>query len=99
TFEKGIMCPKGAVTAFMLYELVQIVPKTELEGYLTPLHELLNEYNNKRLKVVVYYALAKCCHRLADYNQAFDYFKLANSTQLEYCDFKTEYMQPFFSSI
>ena len=99
TFETGITCPKGAVTAFMLYELVQIAPKADLEGYLTPLHELLNEYDNKRLKVVVYYALAKCCHRLADYNQAFDYFKLANSTQLEYCDFRTEYMQPFFSSI
>jgi hypothetical protein len=99
TFEKGITCPKGAVTAFMLYELVQIAPKTHLKDYLSPLHDLLIEYDNERLKIVVYYALAKCSHRLDDYHQAFDYFKLANSTQLQYCDFRTQDMRLFFSSI
>lgn len=99
TFEKGISCPKSAVTVFMLYELVQIAPKKELSKYLESLKTLLNDYDDNRLKAVVYYALAKCHHRLEEYEQAFDYFKLANSTQLNYCDFRTEYMAPFFKSI
>jgi tetratricopeptide (TPR) repeat protein len=99
TFEAGLTCPTSAVSAFMLHELAQISPVSKLEAHIEKLHELLTEYDNKRLKIVVYYALAKCNHRLKDHNQAFDYFKLANDLQLSLCEFKTEHMTPFFDDL
>ena len=99
TFEAGVECPKSAVTAFMLQELVQICPVNKIEAHVTLLHELLSDYENKRLKIVVYYALAKCYHRLEQFSQAFDYFKLANECQFSLCEFKTEHMQPFFNDL
>ncbi|TMO52519.1 tetratricopeptide repeat-containing sulfotransferase family protein [Pseudoalteromonas phenolica] len=99
TFEAGLACPPSAVTAFMLHELIQISATNKLEAHIEKLHSLLTEYDNKRLKIVVYYSLAKCNHRLNDHNQAFDYFKLANELQLSLCEFKTADMSSFFDAL
>jgi hypothetical protein len=99
TFEAGLECPTSAVTAFMLHELSQISPPNKLEAHIEQLHSLLTEFDNKRLKIVVYYSLAKCNHRLKDHQQAFDYYKLANELQLSLCEFKTADMRPFFDML
>lgn len=99
TFEAGLECPPSAVTAFMLHELSQISAPNKLEAHIEKLHSLLTEYDNQRLKIVVYYSLAKCNHRLRDHQQAFDYFKLANELQLSLCEFKTAYMKSHFDMI
>ena len=99
TFEAGLACPPSAVTAFMLHELSQISATNKLEAHIEKLHSLLNEYDNKRLKIVVYYSLARCNHRLQAHTQAFDYFKLANELQLSLCEFKTADMRSFFDEL
>ncbi|WP_261626629.1 tetratricopeptide repeat-containing sulfotransferase family protein [Pseudoalteromonas holothuriae] len=99
TLEQGLKCPYGPVSVFMLNELVQIAPVSELEQHLQLLEQLLDTYDNERLKVVAYYALGKCHHRLKNHDQAFDFFQLANDIQLQFCDFKTSAMLPFFHKL
>ncbi|MEJ6473268.1 tetratricopeptide repeat-containing sulfotransferase family protein [Pseudoalteromonas piscicida] len=98
-FKAGLDCPHGAVTAFMLYELVQMSKPAALPDYLAMLTKLEDEFEAPRLKTVVYYAKAKCQERLGDYDAAQENFALANDTQLLLSEFRTSDMLPFFESI
>ncbi|CCQ10146.1 putative Protein-tyrosine sulfotransferase [Pseudoalteromonas luteoviolacea B = ATCC 29581] len=99
TFESGLECPKGPVSAFMLFELAQLGDKAQLPGYIDQLKALANEYDNKRLAIVIEYAIANCHHRLDDHKTAFIHFKAANELQYSLCHFKTQDMKPFIESI
>ncbi|NOU50088.1 tetratricopeptide repeat protein [Pseudoalteromonas sp. JBTF-M23] len=98
-FSQGITCQNEEVTPYIFRELVQLASTHSLSSFITPLEKLLEEYDDKGLNIVTYYALGKCHHRLGHYDQAFEYFKLANSTQLQYCDFRTKDMLPLFEQI
>ncbi|ODB33254.1 protein-tyrosine sulfotransferase [Pseudoalteromonas sp. BMB] len=98
-FKAGLDCPHSTVTAFMLYELVQMSSAKELPAYLTILEKLENEFEAPRLKTVVHYALAKCHEQLGNFNAAQDNYALANDTQLLMSEFRTVDMLPFFESI
>ncbi|GEK10902.1 sulfotransferase [Pseudoalteromonas sp. McH1-7] len=98
-FKAGLSCPHSAVTAFMLYELVQMSKPNALSSYLIQLTKLEEEFETPRLKTVVYYAKAKCHERLGDYKLAQEHFALANETQLSLSEFRTLDMLPFFESI
>ena len=98
-FREGINCPHGTVTGFMLYELAQMSAVNELEGYLELLDKLVAESETPRLKVVLFYAQAKCHERLGHLKQAEEFYQQANETQLTLAEFKTEQMLPLFDSI
>ncbi|WMN62242.1 sulfotransferase (plasmid) [Pseudoalteromonas xiamenensis] len=99
TFTAGLKCPTGPVSAFMLFELSKLDDRQNLVDHIKSLSELLNQYDNKRLEVVIHYALANCYHRSEDFKSAFLHYKLANEAQYTQCHFQTEDMLPFFGSI
>ncbi|BBN83456.1 sulfotransferase [Pseudoalteromonas sp. A25] len=99
TFSQGIHCAHQEVTPYIFRELVQLAPSQDLPDYLEPLEKLLEEYDDKRMNIVNYYSLGTCHHRLGNHEQAFEYFKLANDLQLQFCDFRTHHMLPFFAQI
>ncbi|MFC3034767.1 tetratricopeptide repeat-containing sulfotransferase family protein [Pseudoalteromonas fenneropenaei] len=99
TFRNGLSCPPGPVTAYMLFELSQLDTPAQLEKQLPLLHELVQQYENKPLRIVLYYALANSLHHIKDFKQAFDYYVLANQTQRELCQFHTAQMLPFFTDL
>ncbi|OHU85319.1 MULTISPECIES: tetratricopeptide repeat-containing sulfotransferase family protein [Pseudoalteromonas] len=100
TFEEGISCENEPVTPHIIYEAAQLSATSKLPSYVTKLEHLLEIYSNdQQLKVVIYYALGKCQHRLGNYQQAFDAFKMANDTQIQLCEFRTKDMLPFFTQL
>lgn len=99
TFISGLRCPKGPVTAFMLFELSQLDKASQLTPYIELLKELESNYDNTRLQIVINYALANCYHRFGDPAQAFLHYKVANESQYKLCHFTTQDMAPFFAEL
>lgn len=99
TFKAGLNCPKGPVTAFMLFELSQLDKPAALEKHIDLLKDIESTYDNSKLKTVIYYALANCYHRINDSALAFAHYKLANDTQHQRCHFSTKDMEPFFDEL
>ncbi|MFY8327449.1 sulfotransferase [Pseudoalteromonas sp. ZZD1] len=99
TFAQALSIGLYPVTAYILYELVQLGRFDEQHNYLSNLHHLLTQTNNLRLKMVCYYALAKSYDQLNDIEQASDYYILANKLQLQLTDFKTVQLTDFYSKL
>ncbi|WP_404344121.1 tetratricopeptide repeat-containing sulfotransferase family protein [Pseudoalteromonas mariniglutinosa] len=87
------------VTAYILFELVQLGRFDKEHNYISNLHHLLTQTNNLHLKMVCYYALGKSYDQLNDVEQAFNYYQLANKLQFKLSDFSTEQLQPFYQKI
>ena len=99
TFAQALSIGLYPVTAYILFELVQLGRFDKQHNYISNLHHLLTQTNNLRLKMVCYYALAKSYDQLDDIEQAINYYKLANKLQLQLSDFTTEQLVPFYESI
>lgn len=84
------------VTAYILFELVQLGRFDKEQNYINPLHQFLTHTNNLRLKMVCNYALAKSYDQLEDTDQAFNYFVLANQQQRKLSEFNTTDLVPFY---
>jgi tetratricopeptide (TPR) repeat protein len=65
------------VTAYILFELVQLGRFNKEHNYISNLHHLLTQTDNVRLKMVCYYALAKSYDKLNDIEQAHVNYKEA----------------------
>jgi len=87
------------VTAYILFELVQLGRFDSEQNYISNLHHLLTQTNNLRLKMVCYYALAKSYDKLNDIDQAINYYQLANKFQLQLSQFSTTELTPFYQHI
>ncbi|MBB1333439.1 sulfotransferase [Pseudoalteromonas sp. SR44-5] len=99
TFAQALSIGLYPVTAYILFELVQLGRFDQQHNYISNLHHLLTQTNNLRLKMVCYYALAKSYDQLNDIEQAVNYYKLANKLQLQLSSFNTEQLTPFYQSI
>jgi tetratricopeptide (TPR) repeat protein len=99
TFARALSLGTYPVTAYILYELVQLGRFDKEHNYLSNLHYLLTQTNNLRLKMVCYYGLAKSYDQLDDTAQAFDYFILANKLQRKLSDFATAELTGFYDEI
>ncbi|EGI74034.1 putative protein-tyrosine sulfotransferase [Pseudoalteromonas distincta] len=81
TFAHALSIGVYPVTAYILFELVQLGRFDKEHNYVSNLHHLLTQTSNLRLKMVCYYALANSYDALEDTEQAFNYFILANKLQ------------------
>lgn len=99
TFAHALSLGVYPVTAYILFELVQLGRFDKEHNYISNLHHLLTQTNNLRLKMVCYYALAKSYDKLDDIDQAFNYYKLANKLQLQLSQFNTTELAPFYQAI
>ncbi|MDQ9091686.1 sulfotransferase [Pseudoalteromonas haloplanktis] len=99
TFAQALSIGLYPVTAYILFELVQLGRFDKQHNYISNLHHLLTQTNNLRLKMVCYYALAKSYDQLDDLEQAANYYELANKLQLKLSDFNTEQLTPFYQNI
>ncbi|HEA16505.1 hypothetical protein LCGC14_1607440 [marine sediment metagenome] len=99
TFAQALSIGLYPVTAYILFELVQLGRFDQQHNYISNLHHLLTLTNNLRLKMVCYYALAKSYDQLDDIEQAVNYYKLANKLQLQLSHFSTEQLTPFYQDI
>lgn len=99
TFAQALSIGLYPVTAYIIYELVQLGRFDEQHNYISNLHHLLTQTNNLRLKMVCYYALAKSYDQLNDIEQASNYYILANKLQLQLTDFKTTQLTDFYSDL
>ncbi|CAM4144368.1 tetratricopeptide repeat-containing sulfotransferase family protein [Pseudoalteromonas ostreae] len=99
TFSQALSIGLYPVSAYILFELVQLGRFDKQHNYISNLHHLLTQTNNLRLKMVCYYALAKSYDQLDDIEQAVNYYQLANKLQLQLSNFNTEQLTPFYQSI
>lgn len=99
TFAQALSIGLYPVTAYILYELVQLGRFDEQHNYISNLHHLLTQTNNVRLKMVCYYALAKSYDQLNDIEQASNYYILANKLQYQLAHFKTEQLTDFYAQL
>ena len=99
TFAHALSMGLYPVTAYILFELVQLGRFNKEHNYISNLHHLLTQTNNLRLKMVCYYALGKSYDKLGDTDQAFNYFELANTLQYKLSPFKTKELDPFYDQI
>lgn len=99
TFAQALSIGLYPVTAYILYELVQLGRFDEQHNYISNLHHLLTQTNNLRLKMVCYYALAKSYDKLNDIEQAANYYILANKLQFQLTNFKTAQLTEFYEHI
>ncbi|WP_457934671.1 sulfotransferase [Pseudoalteromonas sp. SCSIO 43210] len=99
TFAHALSMGVYPVTAYILFELVQLGRFDKEHNYISNLHHLLMQTDNLRLKMVCYYALAKSYDKLEDIEQAFNYFVLANKLQRKLSNFNTQELEPFYGEI
>ena len=99
TFAHALSMGLYPVTAYILFELVQLGRFNKEHNYVSNLHHFLTQTNNLRLKMVCYYALAKSYDVLEDTEQAFNYFVLANKLQRKLSDFNTDDLAIFYDEI
>ena len=99
TFSQALRMGLYPVTAFILLEIVQLGRFNKEHNYISDLHYLLTHTNNLRLKIVIYYALAKSYDLLNDIDQAFTYFELANKLQLKLSEFNTTVFDSYYTNI
>ena len=99
TFAQALSIGLYPVTAYILYELVQLGRFDKQHNYISNLHHLLTQTNNLRLKMVCYYALAKSYDKLDDIDQAANYYTLANKQQFQLADFKTQQLSGFYEAL
>ena len=99
TFAHALSMGLYPVTAYILFELVQLGRFNKEHNYISNLHHLVTQTNNLRLKMVCYYALGKSYDKLNDTDQAFNYFELANTLQYKLSTFTTKELDPFYDQI
>lgn len=99
TFAHALSMGLYPVTAYILFELVQLGRFNKEHNYVSNLHHFLTQTNNVRLKMVCYYALGKSYDKLEDTEQAFNYYVLANKLQKKLTHFKTSDLVPFYETI
>lgn len=99
TFSHALSLGLYPVTAYILFELVQLGRFDKEHNYISNLHHLITQTNNLRLKMVCYYALAKSYDQLDDIDQATSYYKLANKLQLQLSEFNTNELTHFYQKI
>jgi len=99
TFAHALSMGLYPVTAYILFELVQLGRFNKEHNYVSNLHHFLTQTNNVRLKMVCYYALGKSYDKLEDTEQAFNYYVLANKLQKKLTHFKTSDLEPFYETI
>ncbi|MFP3349928.1 sulfotransferase [Pseudoalteromonas sp. SIMBA_153] len=99
TFEEALKIGIAPVTAYVLFELVQLGRFNKANNYIDQLHHFLTQTNNLRLKMVCYYALAKSYDKLDDTDQAFNYFVIANQQQHKLSEFNTEDLIGFYDQL
>ena len=99
TFAHALSMGLYPVTAYILFELVQLGRFNKEHNYVSNLHHFLTQTNNVRLKMVCYYALGKSYDKLEDTEQAFNYYVLANKLQKKLTHFKTSDLVPFYEAI
>lgn len=99
TFAHALSMGLYPVTAYILFELVQLGRFNKEHNYISNLHHFLTQTNNLRLKMVCYYALGKSYDKLDDTEQAFNYYVLANKLQKKLTDFNTAQLNPFYKRI
>ncbi|MBB1326392.1 sulfotransferase [Pseudoalteromonas sp. SR45-1] len=99
TFAHALSIGVYPVTAYILFELVQLGRFDKEHNYVSNLHHLLTQTSNLRLKMVCYYALANSYDALEDTKQAFNYFILANKLQKKLSEFNTRDLIPFYDEI
>jgi tetratricopeptide (TPR) repeat protein len=99
TFAHALSMGVHPVTAYILFELVQLGRFDKNHNYISKLHHLLTQTNNLHLKMVCYYALGKSYDKLDDTEQAFSYFVLANKLQHKLSNFNTDELSPFYDEI
>lgn len=99
TFAHALSMGLYPVTAYILFELVQLGRFNKEHNYISNLHHLVTQTNNLRLKMVCYFALGKSYDKLNDTDQAFNYFELANTLQYKLSTFTTKELDPFYDQI
>lgn len=99
TFSHALSMGIYPVTAYILFELVQLGRFDKEHNYISNLHHFLAQTHNLRFKMVCYYALAKSYDVLEDTEQAFNYFVLANKTQKKLSNFNTNDLTLFYDEI
>jgi hypothetical protein len=99
TFAHALSMGLYPVTAYILFELVQLGRFNKEHNYVSNLHHFLTQTNNVRLKMVCYYALGKSYDKLEDTEQAFNYYVLANKLQKKLTHFKTSDLVSFYEAI
>lgn len=99
TFSHALTLGLYPVTAYLLFELVQLGRFDKEHNYINDLHHLLTQTSNLHLKMVCYYALAKSYDQLNDIDQAENYYKLANKLQLQLSQLNTAELAPFYQKI
>lgn len=99
TFKQALSLGIAPVTAYILFELVQLGRFDKAHNYIDQLHHFLTQTNNLRLKMVCYYALAKSYDKLDNTNQAFNYFVIANQQQHKLSEFNTEDLIGFYDQL
>lgn len=99
TFKQALNLGIAPVTAYILFELVQLGRFDKAHNYIDQLHHFLTQTNNVRLKMVCYYALAKSYDKLDDTDQAFNYFVIANQQQHKLSEFNTQDLITFYDQL
>ncbi|KZN44110.1 tetratricopeptide repeat-containing sulfotransferase family protein [Pseudoalteromonas luteoviolacea] len=98
-FEKGLECPPSGVSIFMIFELMQLKPPSEISALMQRLEEYEGKYEHPKFQIIAYHAMATGHQALGENQKAFEFYEKANDLQLSQCKFRTADMQPFFNRV
>ncbi|KZN39039.1 tetratricopeptide repeat-containing sulfotransferase family protein [Pseudoalteromonas luteoviolacea] len=98
-FEKGLECPPSGVSVFMIFELMQLKPPSQIPALIQRLEDFENKYEHPKFQIIAYHALATGYQALGENEKAFEFYEKANRLQLAQCKFRTADMLPFFNRL